>query len=159
MTLSRDTITRRIQQETGNSLQLQVKFVEVATESQGPAPNMLSPGRIVRSQQLSLRFLQQRSASRSLADYSHQREHQCQRQQQRNDAEHRSCEEKDKSQKPSESAQQHSGSSESKSTGQADEELRENLEKMMSNDAGVELEGGKPIGLKRGVRNNMFRLI
>lgn len=45
---------------------------------------------------------------------------------------------------------------------QTDEETRARLEEMLGNDggiAGVELEGGKPVGLKRHVKGNMFRLI
>ncbi len=42
-----------------------------------------------------------------------------------------------------------------------DEELREKLESMSGEGggAGVEYEGGKAVGLKRGVRENMFRVI
>ena len=44
---------------------------------------------------------------------------------------------------------------------QLDEELREKLEGRSGDGgaAGLELEGGKPVAMKRGVRENMFRLI
>ena len=48
-----------------------------------------------------------------------------------------------------------------KTMAQLDEELREKLE-LRSGDggaAGLELEGGKPVAMKRSVRENMFRLI
>ncbi|EPS32727.1 hypothetical protein PDE_07687 [Penicillium oxalicum 114-2] len=43
----------------------------------------------------------------------------------------------------------------------ADAQLRERLEKMSGGGgaAGIEYEDGKPSAMKRGVRNNMFRLI
>lgn len=42
-----------------------------------------------------------------------------------------------------------------------DEELRMKMEGQAGDggEAGVELEDGKPAAMKRGVRNNMFRLI
>ncbi|KAI9843665.1 MAG: hypothetical protein M1838_002504 [Thelocarpon superellum] len=42
-----------------------------------------------------------------------------------------------------------------------DEELRQKLENLSGGggEAGLELEGGKPAAMKRGVRENMFRLI
>ncbi|KAJ5098209.1 hypothetical protein N7532_005210 [Penicillium argentinense] len=48
-----------------------------------------------------------------------------------------------------------------KSVAQADAELRERLEKMSGEGgaAGIEYEDGKPNAMKRGVRNNIFRLI
>lgn len=48
-----------------------------------------------------------------------------------------------------------------KSVSQADKELRERLEQMSGEGgaAGIEYEDGKPNAMKRGVRNNMFRLI
>ncbi|CAI7581009.1 unnamed protein product [Penicillium manginii] len=48
-----------------------------------------------------------------------------------------------------------------KSITQADAELREKMERMSGEGgaAGVEYEDGKPSAMKRGVRNNMFRLI
>jgi hypothetical protein len=44
---------------------------------------------------------------------------------------------------------------------QLDEELRQKLEGMSGDGgaAGLELEDGKPVAMKRGVRDNMFRLI
>ncbi|KAJ5123236.1 hypothetical protein N7448_009333 [Penicillium atrosanguineum] len=44
---------------------------------------------------------------------------------------------------------------------QSDAELRERLEKMSGEGgaAGIEYEDGQPSAMKRGVRNNMFRLI
>ncbi len=43
----------------------------------------------------------------------------------------------------------------------SDEELRQKLEEMSGEGgvAGLELEGGKPVAMKRGVRDNMFRVI
>ncbi|KAJ5423542.1 hypothetical protein N7491_008758 [Penicillium cf. griseofulvum] len=48
-----------------------------------------------------------------------------------------------------------------KSVSQADAELRERLEQMSGEGgaSGIEYEDGKPNAMKRGVRNNMFRLI
>ncbi|KAJ5159761.1 uncharacterized protein N7482_006765 [Penicillium canariense] len=48
-----------------------------------------------------------------------------------------------------------------KTVAQADTELRERLERMSGEGgaAGIEYEDGKPSAMKRGVRNNMFRLI
>ena len=48
-----------------------------------------------------------------------------------------------------------------KTVAQADEELREKLEQISGGggEAGLELEDGKPVTMKRSVRNNMFRLI
>jgi len=48
-----------------------------------------------------------------------------------------------------------------KTMAQLDEELREKLEGRSGEGgaAGLELEGGKPVAMKRGVRENMFRLI
>lgn len=42
-----------------------------------------------------------------------------------------------------------------------DDELRLKLEGMdrQGGEAGLELEGGKPVAMKRGVKDNMFRLI
>ena len=42
-----------------------------------------------------------------------------------------------------------------------DEELREKLEGRSGGGgaSGIELEDGKPVAMKRGVRENMFRLI
>lgn len=59
----------------------------------------------------------------------------------------------------SESSRSSSGNT--KSVAQADRELLEKLELMCGGggDAALELENGKPVTMKRGVRNNMFRLI
>lgn len=48
-----------------------------------------------------------------------------------------------------------------KTVAQADAELRERLERMSGDGgaAGIEYEDGKPSAMKRGVRNNMFRVI
>jgi hypothetical protein len=48
-----------------------------------------------------------------------------------------------------------------KTLSQLDEELRQKLEGMSGDGgaAGLELEDGKPVAMKRGVRDNMFRLI
>jgi hypothetical protein len=48
-----------------------------------------------------------------------------------------------------------------KTMAQIDEELRQKLEGMSGEGgaAGIELENGKPVAMKRGVRENMFRLI
>lgn len=42
-----------------------------------------------------------------------------------------------------------------------DEDLRQKLEKLSGGggEAGLELENGKPVAMKRGVKENMFRLI
>jgi hypothetical protein len=51
--------------------------------------------------------------------------------------------------------------SKAKTVSQADAELRERLEQMSGEGgaSGIEYEDGKPSAMKRGVRNNMFRLI
>lgn len=48
-----------------------------------------------------------------------------------------------------------------KTMAELDEELRQKLEGMSGEGgaAGIELEDGKPVAMKRGVRDNMFRLI
>jgi len=48
-----------------------------------------------------------------------------------------------------------------KTMAQLDQELREKLEGLSGEGggAGVEYEGGKAEGLKRGVKSNMFRVI
>ncbi|CAI7647968.1 unnamed protein product [Penicillium glandicola] len=48
-----------------------------------------------------------------------------------------------------------------KTVSQADAELRERLEQMSGGGgaSGIEYEDGKPNAMRRGVRNNMFRLI
>lgn len=66
----------------------------------------------------------------------------------------------DKPQEPQKSKDDQSHKSKSKP--QSDEETRERLEQMLGSDgglAGVELEGGKAVGLKRHVKGNMFRYI
>ena len=42
-----------------------------------------------------------------------------------------------------------------------DEEMRQKLEGISGEggEAGLELEDGRPVAMKRGVKNNMFRLI
>ena len=44
---------------------------------------------------------------------------------------------------------------------EADEELRQKLEEMSGGggEAGLELEDGRPVAMKRSVKENMFRLI
>ncbi|KAI1122327.1 hypothetical protein F5Y10DRAFT_254273 [Nemania abortiva] len=48
-----------------------------------------------------------------------------------------------------------------KTVAQQDEELRKKMSGMAGDggEAGVEYEDGKPVAMKRGVRNNMFRYI
>ena len=48
-----------------------------------------------------------------------------------------------------------------KSMAQADEELRQKLEGISGEggEAGLELENGQPVSMKRSVKNNMFRYI
>ncbi|KAI9728579.1 MAG: hypothetical protein M1834_007607 [Cirrosporium novae-zelandiae] len=48
-----------------------------------------------------------------------------------------------------------------KTMAEADEELRQKLEDIAGDggQAGMELEDGKPVAMKRGVRDNMFRYI
>ena len=48
-----------------------------------------------------------------------------------------------------------------KTMAELDEELRLKLEGISGEggEAGLELENGKPVAMKRGVRENMFRLI
>jgi hypothetical protein len=57
-----------------------------------------------------------------------------------------------------ESAEQQS---QKKTVAELDEEMRQKLECMSGEGgvAGIELENGKPVAMKRGVRENMFRLI
>ena len=57
--------------------------------------------------------------------------------------------------------QRHSTPVKAKTVSQADAELRERLEQMSGEGgaSGIEYEDGKPNAMKRGVRNNMFRLI
>lgn len=62
---------------------------------------------------------------------------------------------------PKHDDQRRSLPSKGKTVSQADAELRERLEQMSGEGgaSGVEYEDGKPNAMKRGVRNNMFRLI
>lgn len=62
---------------------------------------------------------------------------------------------------PKHDDQRRSLPSKGKTVCQADAELRERLEQMSGEGgaSGVEYEDGKPNAMKRGVRNNMFRLI
>ena len=55
----------------------------------------------------------------------------------------------------------HTLPSKTKTVSQADAELRERLEQMSGEGgaSGIEYEDGKPNAMKRGVRNNMFRII
>ncbi|KIX04420.1 uncharacterized protein Z518_05288 [Rhinocladiella mackenziei CBS 650.93] len=48
-----------------------------------------------------------------------------------------------------------------KSMAEVDEEMRKAMENLAGDggEAGVELEDGKPVAMKRGVRENMFRYI
>ncbi|KIW81941.1 hypothetical protein Z517_04967 [Fonsecaea pedrosoi CBS 271.37] len=48
-----------------------------------------------------------------------------------------------------------------KSMADADEEMRQAMENLAGDggEAGLELEDGKPVSMKRGVRENMFRYI
>ncbi|EXJ75340.1 uncharacterized protein A1O5_02036 [Cladophialophora psammophila CBS 110553] len=48
-----------------------------------------------------------------------------------------------------------------KSMAEADEEMRQAMENLAGDggEAGLELEDGKPVAMKRGVRENMFRYI
>lgn len=48
-----------------------------------------------------------------------------------------------------------------KTMAELDEELRQKLEGIsgFGGDAGIELENGKPVAMKRGVKSNMFRVI
>ena len=62
------------------------------------------------------------------------------------------------SSQPPQAKQQHHHQ---KTVEEVDAELREKLEAMSGEGgaAGLELEGGKPVAMKRGVRENMFRVI
>ena len=48
-----------------------------------------------------------------------------------------------------------------KTQAELDEEMRQKMAAIAGDggEAGVELEDGKPVAMKRGVRENMFRLI
>ena len=52
-------------------------------------------------------------------------------------------------------------SSKQKTVAEQDEELKQKLEGRSGGggEAGLELEGGKPVSMKRSVKDNMFRLI
>ncbi|KAL2003218.1 hypothetical protein VTN02DRAFT_4625 [Thermoascus thermophilus] len=69
--------------------------------------------------------------------------------------------EKGDSQNPTKDQDQGQGPKKVKTSAQLDEELREKLEAMSGDGgaAGLEYENGKPVAMKRSVRNNMFRLI
>lgn len=70
--------------------------------------------------------------------------------------------EKEEGQNLSEKAETSKSSSPgNKTVAQSDQELFEKLESMSGGggDAALELENGKPVTMKRGVRKNMFRLI
>lgn len=62
---------------------------------------------------------------------------------------------------PTEIKSEQSGAAKKKTVAEKDEELRLKLEGMSGGggSAGVEYEGGKAEGLKRGVKSNMFRVI
>ena len=53
------------------------------------------------------------------------------------------------------------GSKKKKTQVELDEELRQKLEGIAGDggEAGMELENGQPVSMKRGVKNNMFRYI
>lgn len=53
------------------------------------------------------------------------------------------------------------GKKEAKTMAEIDEEVRLKLEGISGEggEAGLELEDGKPVAMKRGVKDNMFRLI
>ena len=53
------------------------------------------------------------------------------------------------------------GTEKKKSQAELDKELREKMQSIAGDggDAGLELEDGKPVSMKRGVRENMFRYI
>lgn len=53
------------------------------------------------------------------------------------------------------------GSKKKKTQAELDEELRQKLEGIAGDggEAGMELENGQPVSMKRGVKNNMFRYI
>lgn len=48
-----------------------------------------------------------------------------------------------------------------RTSAQLDDDLRRAMERLAGDggEAGIELEDGKPVAMKRGVRENMFRLI
>ena len=63
--------------------------------------------------------------------------------------------------RPKEDSTAHGERSVKKTVAQLDEELRTKLEGRSGDGgaAGLELENGKPVAMKRGVRENLFRLI
>ncbi|KAL2011153.1 hypothetical protein VTN00DRAFT_3871 [Thermoascus crustaceus] len=69
--------------------------------------------------------------------------------------------EKGDSQSSTKNQDKEQGPKKVKTSAQLDEELREKLEAMSGEGgaAGLEYENGKPVAMKRSVRNNMFRLI
>ncbi|KAL8984847.1 MAG: hypothetical protein Q9205_001303 [Flavoplaca limonia] len=62
---------------------------------------------------------------------------------------------------PARSEEGQNSSKKKKTMAELDEELRMKMEGKSGEggEAGLELEDGKPTAMKRGVRNNMFRLI
>ncbi|KAI2732122.1 hypothetical protein CBS147332_1261 [Penicillium roqueforti] len=64
-------------------------------------------------------------------------------------------------QTPDDSSNKDNKSPKPKTVSEADAELRERLEHMSGEGgaSGIEYEDGKPNAMKRGVRNNMFRII
>ena len=60
-----------------------------------------------------------------------------------------------------ESAQQRPQPKQKKTIAQLDEEMRQAMEGTAGDggEAGLELEDGKPVSMKRGVKDNMFRYI
>lgn len=60
-----------------------------------------------------------------------------------------------------EPAQDHSPTKQRKTSAQLDEEMRQAMEGIAGDggEAGLELEEGRPVSMKRGVRDNMFRYI
>lgn len=58
-------------------------------------------------------------------------------------------------------AGQKSPKAQKKTTAQADEDMKRAMEGLAGDggEAGVELENGQPVAMKRGVRDNMFRYI
>ena len=69
--------------------------------------------------------------------------------------------EKSLSDKPSSKTTQQADTTASKKQSQLDAELKEKLETLSGGGgiSGLELEDGKPVAMKRGTRENMFRLI
>ena len=65
------------------------------------------------------------------------------------------------SQEETKSAQEHPQTKQKKTMAQLDEEMRQAMEGTAGDggEAGLELEDGKPVSMKRGVKDNMFRYI